>query len=1100
MLSRIFIDRPIFAWVLAIIVMLAGVGGILGLPIAQYPDVAPPQVSIRATYPGANAQTIQNSVTQVVEQTLTGIDGLLYFQSASSSRGQVTITVTFDKGTDPDIAQVQVQNQVQQALPRLPQQVQQQGLIVRKSNPDFLLVAAVYDTTDRTTNRDVSDYLTSSLQDPLGRTPGVGDTNVFGSQYAMRIWLDPNKLNAYQLIPSDVVQAIQTQNTEVAAGELGGQPSGANQYLNAVVTAQSRLQTPEQFRNILLKTTNDGAAVRIKDVGWVELGAESYAALSRVNAHPGAGIAVLLAPGADALKTAELVKAQVAESAKSFPPGYEYTFVNDSTEFIKLSIEEVVKTLIEAIILVVIVMFVFLQSWRATLVPAIAVPVVLLGTFAVFYLAGFSINTLTLFGLVLAIGLLVDDAIVVVENVERLLEENPGMSPREATIQSMDEITVALIAIALVLSAVFLPMAFFGGSTGVIYRQFSLTIVSAMILSVLVALILSPALTATLLKQKKQDESGDPIDDSFLGRRFPKVAHFLERARDNFNNGFDRASDRYVGAVKAIVARKWLWLGIYVVVVAVLALLFLRLPTGFLPTEDQGIGIVQFQLPPGSTQNRTFEVQKEVEKYFLTNEGKNIATAFSVSGIGGGGAPGGQNTGLGFVALKNWSEREGKENSADAITGRASGAFSNLRDAQVYALVPPAVRGLGQSNGFTIELQNTSGMSIEKFEAARDKLLAAASAEPSLVGVRLTELPDVPTLHVDVDPQKLSSFGLTQANVNATLSAAWGGQYVNDFLDRGRVKRVFVQGDAPYRSKPSDLDQWFVRGSQGQMVPFSSFATTNWQKAPVSLSRFNGIQSYEFQGSAAPGQSSGQALETMRRLAGQIPGTSVALAGLSYQEDVSSGQAPILYGLSILVVFLCLAALYESWSIPFAVLLIIPLGLIGAIAFVTLRGLTNDVYLQIGLLTTMGLAAKNAILMIEFAEQAERQGKRVMDAALEAAKIRLRPILMTSFAFIFGVLPLAISTGAGANSRIAIGTAVIGGMLSATFLAIFYIPLFFVLVRRGVRDGIAKLRGRPTGHQGKDDDHGDGDTPYGPPRPQGPHQPQNGHQTRPEPA
>ncbi|RSU50381.1 multidrug efflux RND transporter permease subunit [Sphingomonas sp. S-NIH.Pt15_0812] len=1100
MLSRIFIDRPIFAWVLAIIVMLAGVGGILGLPIAQYPDVAPPQVSIRATYPGANAQTIQNSVTQVVEQTLTGIDGLLYFQSASSSRGQVTITVTFDKGTDPDIAQVQVQNQVQQALPRLPQQVQQQGLIVRKSNPDFLLVAAVYDTTDRTTNRDVSDYLTSSLQDPLGRTPGVGDTNVFGSQYAMRIWLDPNKLNAYQLIPSDVVQAIQTQNTEVAAGELGGQPSGANQYLNAVVTAQSRLQTPEQFRNILLKTTNDGAAVRIKDVGWVELGAESYAALSRVNAHPGAGIAVLLAPGADALKTAELVKAQVAESAKSFPPGYEYTFVNDSTEFIKLSIEEVVKTLIEAIILVVIVMFVFLQSWRATLVPAIAVPVVLLGTFAVFYLAGFSINTLTLFGLVLAIGLLVDDAIVVVENVERLLEENPGMSPREATIQSMDEITVALIAIALVLSAVFLPMAFFGGSTGVIYRQFSLTIVSAMILSVLVALILSPALTATLLKQKKQDESGDPIDDSFLGRRFPKVAHFFERARDNFNNGFDRASDRYVGAVKAIVARKWLWLGIYVVVVAVLALLFLRLPTGFLPTEDQGIGIVQFQLPPGSTQNRTFEVQKEVEKYFLTNEGKNIATAFSVSGIGGGGAPGGQNTGLGFVALKNWAEREGKENSADAITGRASGAFSNLRDAQVYALVPPAVRGLGQSNGFTIELQNTSGMSIEKFEAQRDKLLAAASAEPSLVGVRLTELPDVPTLHVDVDPQKLSSFGLTQANVNATLSAAWGGQYVNDFLDRGRVKRVFVQGDAPYRSKPSDLDQWFVRGSQGQMVPFSSFATTNWQKAPVSLSRFNGIQSYEFQGSAAPGQSSGQALETMRRLAGQIPGTSVALAGLSYQEDVSSGQAPILYGLSILVVFLCLAALYESWSIPFAVLLIIPLGLIGAIAFVTLRGLTNDVYLQIGLLTTMGLAAKNAILMIEFAEQAERQGKRVMDAALEAAKIRLRPILMTSFAFIFGVLPLAISTGAGANSRIAIGTAVIGGMLSATFLAIFYIPLFFVLVRRGVRDGIAKLRGRPTGHQGKDDDHGDGDTPYGPPRPQGPHQPQNGHQTRPEPA
>ncbi|KQU62124.1 multidrug transporter [Sphingomonas sp. Leaf339] len=1087
MISRIFIDRPIFAWVIAIIIMLAGVGGIMGLPIAQYPDVAPPQVTIRATYPGANAQTLQNAVTQVVEQTLTGIDGLLYFQSSSSSRGQVTITCTFAKGTDPDIAQVQVQNQVQQSLSRLPSQVQQQGLIVRKSNPDFLLIAAVYDTTDRTTNRDVSDYLTSTLQDPLGRTPGVGDTNVFGSQYAMRIWLDPNKLNSFQLMPSDVITAVQNQNTEVAAGEIGGQPSSDKQYLNAVVTAQSRLQTPEQFRNIILKTLNNGAAVRVSDVGWVELGAENYSARSRINQHPGAGIAVLLAPGADALKTAELVKAQVEQASKSFPPGYEYTFVNDSTEFIKLSIEEVVKTLIEAVILVVIVMFVFLQSWRATLIPTIAVPVVLLGTFAVFYLAGFSINTLTLFGLVLAIGLLVDDAIVVVENVERLMEEDPSLSPREATIRSMDEITVALVAIALVLSAVFLPMAFFGGSTGVIYRQFSLTIVSAMILSVVVALVLSPALTTTLLKQKKQDENGDPVEDGWLGRRFPKVAHFFARARDNFNNWFDRTSDRYVDAVKKIVAAKWLWLGIYGIIVVVLALLFLRLPTGFLPTEDQGIAIVQFQLPPGATQNRTFEVQKEVEKYFVGNEGANVATMFTVSGVGGGGAPGGQNTGIGFAALKDWSLREGADNSADAITGRASGAFSNLRDAQVYALVPPAVRGLGQSNGFTIEFQNTSGMSQEKFSAARDKLLAAAAAEPTLAGVRLTELPDVPTVKVDIDPQKLASLGLTQSTVNSTLSTAWGGQYVNDFLDRGRVKRVYVQGDAPYRSSPSDLNQWFVRGSSNQMAPFSSFATTSWQQAPVSLSRFNGIPSFEFQGSSAPGTSSGQALETMRRLAGEIPGTSVELAGLSYQEDVSSGQAPILYGLSILVVFLCLAALYESWSIPFAVLLIIPLGLIGAIAFVTLRNLTNDVYLQIGLLTTMGLAAKNAILMIEFAEQAERQGKRVMDAALEAAKIRLRPILMTSFAFIFGVLPLAISTGAGANSRIAIGTAVIGGMLSATFLAIFYIPLFFVLVRRGVRDGMAKLRGKPTGFQG--DGHKDGEA-YGPPEPQGPHRPE----------
>ena len=1066
MLSRIFIDRPIFAWVIAIIVMMCGAGAIMGLPIAQYPDVAPPQVTIQATYPGANAQTIQNAVTQVVEQQLTGIDGLLYFQSASSSSGSVTITVTFDKGTNPDIAQVQVQNQVQQALSRLPTQVQSQGLIVKKSNPDFLLVAAVYDTTDKATAQDVSDYLVSNLQDPLGRTPGVGNTNVFGSQYAMRIWLDPMKLNSFQLMPSDVITAIESQNTEVAAGQLGAQPSPETQYLSATVTAQSRLETPDQFANIVLKTTTGGAAVRLKDVGRIELGAESYAARSRINRHPGAGIAVLLAPGADALKTADLVKAQIETAAKSFPPGYQYAFVNDSTDFIKLSIEEVVKTLIEAILLVVVVMFVFLQSWRATLIPTIAVPVVLLGTFGIFYLAGFSINTLTLFGLVLAIGLLVDDAIVVVENVERLLDENPDMTPRDATIASMDEITVALVAIALVLSAVFLPMAFFGGSTGVIYRQFSLTIVSAMILSVLVALILSPALTTMLLKQKKRDQDGDPIEDSWFGRTFPRGAHYVTAGRDKFNTTFDAGIAKYTASVKAVVDRKWLFLLIYLAIVAVLAVLFLRLPTGFLPTEDQGIGIVQFQLPPGATQNRTTVVQKDVENYFLKNESNNIATAFSVSGVGGGGAPGGQNTGLGFVALKPWDQRSGSGNSADAITARASAAFSNLRDAQVYALVPPSVRGLGQSNGFTIELQNNSGMSQTQFEAARDKLLASAAADPMFVGVRITELPDTPTVHVDTDAQKLATLGLTQANVNTTLSTAWGGQYVNDFIDRGRVKRVYVQGDAPFRSQPSDLNQWYVRGSSNQMAPFSSFATTSWQVSPVSLSRFNGIQSYEFQGSAAPGKSSGQALERMRQLAGQIPGTSIALAGLSYQENISSGQAPVLYGLSLLVVFLCLAALYESWSIPVAVLLIIPLGLVGAIIAVTLRGLTNDVYLQIGLLTTMGLASKNAILMIEFAEQEEKKGKHVLEAALSAAKIRLRPILMTSFAFIFGVLPLAISTGAGANSRIAIGTAVIGGMLTATILAIFYIPFFFVLIRRAVRNGVAKLRGRPTGFQG----------------------------------
>ena len=1073
MLSRLFIDRPIFAWVLAIIVMLGGVGAIMTLPIAQYPDVAPPQVSVRASFPGASAQTLQNSVTQVIEQTLTGIDGLLYFTSSSSSRGQVTITATFAKGTDPDIAQVQVQNQVSQATARLPQQVQQQGLTVRKSNPDFLLIAGVYDETDKLTNIDVSDYLVSNLQDPLGRVPGVGDTNVFGSQYAMRIWLDPRRLASYQLIPSDVIAAIQAQNTEVAAGEVGGLPSPTTQMLNATVTAQSRLTSPEQFRDIIVKTLNNGATVRLSDVGRIELGAESYAAVSRINRHPGAGVAVLSAPGADALKTAELVKAEIARVAKGFPPGLKVAYANDTTAFIKLSIEEVVKTLIEAVILVVIVMFVFLQSWRATLIPTIAVPVVLLGTFAVFSLAGFSINTLTLFGLVLAIGLLVDDAIVVVENVERLMEEDPDLSPRDATIRSMDEISVALIAIALVLSAVFLPMAFFGGSTGVIYRQFSVTIVSAMVLSVLVALILTPALTAHLLRRK----SDEPQGGGWLERRFPKVAHGYQTAKDKFNSGFESLTNRYIGAVKAVVAAKWLWVLIYLGTVALLAVLFLRLPTGFLPTEDQGAAQLQFRLPAGATQGRTLQVQRQIEEYFAKNEGKNASVLFTVAGGGGGGASG-QNTGQGFLNFVDWSERKGKENGADAITQRASAAFRGIRDAQVFALVPPAVRGLGQSDGFTMELQNISGMSQTEFAAARDKLLAAANADPLLSSVRLSELPDIATLQIDVDQQKLAALGLTQANVNSTLSTAWGGQYVNDFIDRGRVKRVYVQGDAPFRAQPDDLKQWFVRGSNGQMAPFSSFSTIRWGTAPTTLSRFNGIPSYEFQGSAAAGKSSGDAMDRMTQLAGQIPGTSVAWAGLSYQERLSSGQAPILYGLSILVVFLCLAALYESWSIPVAVLLIIPLGLIGAVAFVTLRGLTNDVYLQIGLLTTMGLASKNAILMIEFAEQAEREGKRVIDAALEAARIRLRPILMTSFAFIFGVLPLAISTGAGANSRIAIGTAVIGGMLTATILAIFYIPLFFVLVRRGVRDGIAKLRGRPTGYHGGDDrgddDHGRG--------------------------
>ncbi len=1051
-MSRFFIDRPIFAWVLAIIVMLSGVGAILVLPIAQYPDVAPPQVNIRATYPGASAETIQNSVTQVIEQQLTGIDGLLYFSSSSSSRGQVTISCTFAKGTDPDIAQVQVQNQVQRALPRLPQQVQQQGIRVTKSNPDFLMIVGIYDVTDRFDRNDVSDYLTTNLQDTLARVEGVGDVNVFGSPYAMRIWLNADRLASYALMPGDVITAIQNQNTEVAAGEIGGQPQPDTQMLNATVTAQARLETPEQFRAIVLKTLPSGATVRLEDVARVELGAENYSSSGRVNGHSGAGLSISLAPGADALKTAELVKAVVEEAAPSFPAGLKFAYANDTTNFIKLSVEEVVGTLFEAIILVVIVMFVFLQNWRATLIPTIAVPVTLLGTFAIFYLAGFSINTLTLFGLVLAIGLLVDDAIVVVENIDRLMKENPDLSPRDAAIQSMEQISAALVAIMIILAAVFLPMAFFGGSTGVIYRQFSVTMIAAMVLSTGVALTLSPALAATLLKAHGSEDSGPR---SGVRRHVDRATSALARLGDRFNERLERATEHYVGAVSTMVSRKWLFLAIYAGIVAILVLLFIRLPTGFLPTEDQGAASIQFRLPSGATLARTIEVQLAIEKYLLTQEKANTSVLFSVAG-GGGGGESGQNTGRGFLNFAPWDERTDEEDSADAIVARASAAFANFRDAQVFALVPPAVRGLGQSSGFTLQLQNSGGMSPDDFAAARDRLIAAAEADPDLEGVRLSELPDVATLKVDIDQQKLAALGLNQNDVNTTLSAAWGGRYVNDFIDRGRVKRVFVQGDAPYRADPKDIGQWFVRGSNGQMAPFDAFASTSWSMAPTTLSRFQGLPTFEIQGQAAPGVSSGAAMDRIEALALEIPGTSVAWSGLSFQERLSSGQAPLLYGISLLVVFLCLAALYESWTVPLAVVLIIPLGLVGSVFAVTLRGLENGVYLQIGLLTTMGLAAKNAILVIEFAERAEREGKRVIDAALEAARLRLRPILMTSLAFIFGVLPLAVSTGAGANSRIAIGTAVIGGMITATVLAIFYIPMFFVLVRRAARDAFRR--------------------------------------------
>ncbi|MGC4030003.1 MAG: efflux RND transporter permease subunit [Steroidobacteraceae bacterium] len=1041
MISRTFIDRPVLAWVISILIMLAGVGGIARLPVEQYPDIAPPSVNIRANYPGASAETLQTSVTQVLEQQLTGIDGLIYFSSNSSSSGASGITVTFDRSTDPDIAQVQVQNKVQQALPRLPQAVQQQGLVVTKSNPDFLMVLSVYDVTGASSTADVGDYMVSNMQDAIGRLEGVGDLNVFGSQYAMRIWLNPAKLVSYQLMPRDVIAAIQAQNTQVAAGQIGALPASGEQMLNATVTARSRLTNADQFRRIIVKTQADGSIVRLGDVARVELGSENYNFISRLNGHPAAGMAVQLAPGADALATSERVRTEVEKLARDFPPGYRYAFPQDSTDFIKLSIEEVVKTLLEAILLVVIVMFVFLQTWRATLIPAIAVPVVLLGTFGVLAVAGFSINTLTLFAMVLAIGLLVDDAIVVVEAVERVMRENPGMSAREATIRAMSEIQTALIAIALVLSAVFLPMAFFGGSVGQIYRQFSVTMVAAMVLSVVVALVLTPALTSMLLQPHGSVQRG-------------RTTAALHRAGDRFSAGFERLTVRYREAVSWVLGHRAATLAVYAVLVGAMVLLFVLLPTSFLPNEDQGRAQLQLTLPAGATLPRTMEALKVVEDYFMTEEAKDVPIVFGIVGANQAGS--GQNTGRGFISLAPWDQRTGEAHSATGITRRSTAELGKrLRDAEFFALNPAPVRGLGQAGGFTMELLNTGGLSRDEFHAALDQLLTAARADPVLAAIRTNTLDDNPTLDVSIDEEKVGALGLSQTDVDATLTSAWGGNYVNDFIDRGRVKRVYVQGDAPYRSRPEDLAAWYVRTAGGSMAPFSSFASTSWKRTPTALGRFNGWNSYEIQGSAAPGRSTGEAMKRIEELANAIPGTSVDWSGLSFQERQSSGQAPLLYAISLVVVFLCLAALYESWSIPVSVLLVIPLGLLGAVLAVWLRGLYNDVYFQVGLLTTMGLAAKNAILIVEYAEQAERAGRSVRDAALEAARLRLRPIVMTSLAFIFGVLPLAVSTGAGAQSRIAIGTAVIGGMIAGTVLAVLFVPQAYALVRSVRRKGHA---------------------------------------------
>ncbi|MBL0446248.1 efflux RND transporter permease subunit [Aeromonas veronii] len=1028
-MARFFIDRPIFAWVIALVIMLAGSLAIIKLPVAQYPSIAPPAVGISASYPGASAKTVEDSVTQIIEQNMTGLDHLLYMSSQSDSAGRVSVTLTFQPGTDPDIAQVQVQNKLQQAMSLLPQEVQQQGIRVQKTSSSFLMVAAFISSDGSMNNDDLADYVVSNIKEPLSRLDGVGDITLFGSQYSMRVWLDPNKLNRVQMTPGDVQAAIKAQNAQVAFGKLGGTPSVEDQQFTATIMGQTRLSTVEQFNDILLRVNQDGSNVRLKDVARVELAGESYDADALYNGQSTAAVAIKLATGANALDTAEKVRAKLNELSDYFPANMEIVYPYDTTPFVKISIEEVVQTLIEAIFLVFCVMYLFLQNFRATLIPTIAVPVVLLGTFGVMAAFGFSINTLTMFGMVLAIGLLVDDAIVVVENVERLMSEE-DLSPLEATRKSMTQITGALVGIALVLSAVFVPMAFFGGSTGAIYRQFSLTIVSAMVLSVLVALILTPALCATLLKPMKHGEFG--AKRGFFGW---------------FNRAFDAGTNRYQSGVRKVIKQGLRYSLIYGAMLAVLAVLFMRMPTSFLPEEDQGVIMSMVQLPVGATKQRTEVVLADMRDYFLKNEKDNVDSVLTVSGFSFAGS--GQNAGMAFIKLKDWSERKSPDRSANAIIGRAMGYLFSIKEAQVFAFNLPPIPELGTATGFDFFLQDRGGIGHDKLMAARNQLLGMAAQDPTLVRVRPNGMEDTPQLDIKIDYEKALAQGLSIAEINNTLATAWGSSYVNDFVDRGRIKKVYMQADAPFRMNPEDLKLWYVRNSVGQMVPFSAFASTEWSFGSPRLERYNGVPAMEIVGEAAPGKSTGDAMAAIEQMVKQLPeGVGIEWTGLSFQERQAGSQAPALYAISLLVVFLCLAALYESWSIPFSVMLVVPLGVLGAIVAATLRGLENDVYFQVGLLTTIGLSAKNAILIVEFAKELYDKGMGLGEAVVEAARLRLRPILMTSLAFILGVLPLVISSGAGASSRNAIGTGVMGGMISATVLAIFFVPLFFVLVMR----------------------------------------------------
>ncbi|ELC6993112.1 efflux RND transporter permease subunit [Salmonella enterica] len=1030
-MANFFIRRPIFAWVLAIILMMAGALAIMQLPVAQYPTIAPPAVSISATYPDADAQTVQDTVTQVIEQNMNGIDNLMYMSSTSDSAGSVTITLTFQSGTDPDIAQVQVQNKLQLATPLLPQEVQQQGISVEKSSSSFLMVAGFVSDNPNTTQDDISDYVASNIKDSISRLNGVGDVQLFGAQYAMRIWLDANLLNKYQLTPVDVINQLKVQNDQIAAGQLGGTPALPGQQLNASIIAQTRLKDPEEFGKVTLRVNTDGSVVHLKDVARIELGGENYNVVARINGKPASGLGIKLATGANALDTATAIKAKLAELQPFFPQGMKVVYPYDTTPFVKISIHEVVKTLFEAIILVFLVMYLFLQNIRATLIPTIAVPVVLLGTFAVLAAFGYSINTLTMFGMVLAIGLLVDDAIVVVENVERVMMED-NLSPREATEKSMSQIQGALVGIAMVLSAVFIPMAFFGGSTGAIYRQFSITIVSAMALSVLVALILTPALCATLLK---------PVS----AEHHEKKSGFFGW----FNTKFDHSVNHYTNSVSGIVRNTGRYLIIYLLIVVGMAVLFLRLPTSFLPEEDQGVFLTMIQLPSGATQERTQKVLDQVTHYYLNNEKANVESVFTVNGFSFSGQ--GQNSGMAFVSLKPWEERNGEENSVEAVIARATRAFSQIRDGLVFPFNMPAIVELGTATGFDFELIDQGGLGHDALTKARNQLLGMVAKHPDLlVRVRPNGLEDTPQFKLDVDQEKAQALGVSLSDINETISAALGGYYVNDFIDRGRVKKVYVQADAQFRMLPGDINNLYVRSANGEMVPFSTFSSARWIYGSPRLERYNGMPSMELLGEAAPGRSTGEAMSLMENLASQLPnGIGYDWTGMSYQERLSGNQAPALYAISLIVVFLCLAALYESWSIPFSVMLVVPLGVVGALLAASLRGLNNDVYFQVGLLTTIGLSAKNAILIVEFAKDLmEKEGRGLIEATLEASRMRLRPILMTSLAFILGVMPLVISRGAGSGAQNAVGTGVMGGMLTATLLAIFFVPVFFVVVKR----------------------------------------------------